>query len=143
MSSWKTLQAGCLAAGLCLGCAPVEYSVVIVQASKAIAEAERAGAHCTDEQLEKLSPVTRNRTQAAGRELASSDEKKRDAVEFGAPMCKAPFEYYSAWEYRQQAREEVSYSDYGAAVEFARESRDMARKASDIARNRDEERVNP
>ena len=43
-------------------------------------------------------------------------------------------------EYRQKAREEVSYSDYQVAVEYARESRRMAEKARDIALARDQER---
>ena len=42
------------------GCAPIELSVVVVSASQAIAEAEVAGAHCTPEQLDRLSPVTEN-----------------------------------------------------------------------------------
>jgi hypothetical protein len=123
-----------------LGCAPIEYSVIIVQASKAIAEAETAGAHCTEEQLDRLSPVTRNQTPTAGRELVSSNDKKKERPDLGAPTCDAPYEYYSALEYSRQAREEVSYSDYDAAIDFARESRTMAEKARDIALNRAEER---
>lgn len=139
MRSWKLLQAVCLTSGICAGCAPVEYSVIIVQASKAIAEAETAGAHCTDEQLNRLSPVTKNQSSSAGRELVSSSDKQPQA-DYGKPLCSAPYDYYSALEYRKQAREEASYSDYDAAIEFARESRKMARTARDIALNRTEER---
>lgn len=139
MRSWKLLQAVCLAAGSCLGCAPIEYSVIIVQASKAIAEAETAGAHCTEEQLDRLSPVTRNQSPTPGHELVSSDEKKTQ-VEYGEPVCAAPYDYYSAVEYRQQAREEASYSDYDAAIDYARESRKMAQSARDISMNQAKER---
>lgn len=41
------------------GCATVEYSVVIVQASQAISAAEAAGAACTESQLNSLSQLTR------------------------------------------------------------------------------------
>jgi hypothetical protein len=137
--SWKLLQAVCLTAGIGSGCAPVEYSVIIVQASKAIAEAETAGAHCTEDQLKRLSPVTRNQSLTPGYELVSSSDKQSQA-EYGEPMCAAPYDYYSALEYQKQAREEASYSDYDAAIEFARESRKMARTARDIALNQAEER---
>ena len=102
---------------LSCGCAPIEYSVIIVQASKAIAEAETAGAACTQEQLDRLSPVTRNKAPDPGTELVSSEDEVTENVELGAPTCDAPYEYYSAIEYRQKAREEVSYSDYQVAVE--------------------------
>ena len=39
-----------------------------------------------------------------------------------------------------KAREEVGYSDYEPALEFARQSRTYARKARDIALNRNQER---
>ena len=55
-------------------------------------------------------------------------------------MCDAPYEYYSALEYLRKAREEVGFSDYEAAVDFAREARSFARKARDIALNRAQER---
>ena len=139
MRSWILLQAVCLASVSCFGCAPIEYSVIIVQASKAIAEAETAGAHCTEEQLDRLSPVTRNQSPTPGHELVSSEERKPEA-EFGEPMCAAPYDYYSAIEYRQQAREEASYSDYDAAIDFAREARKMAQSARDIALNQAKER---
>ena len=139
MRSRKLLQAVCLGAGICAGCAPVEYSVIIVQASKAIAEAETAGAHCTQDQLDRLSPVTRNQSPVPGHELVSSEDK-REQAEYGEPLCAAPYDYYSALEYRKQAREEASYSDYDAAVELARESRKMAQTARDIALNQAEER---
>ena len=122
-----------------LGCAPVEYSVVIVEASQAIAEAEVAGASCTQEQLDALSPVTKNKAPDPGTALASS-EVEDSPIELGQPTCDGPFEYYSAMEFRRKAREEAGYSDYEAAVEFAREARAYARKARDIALNRDMER---
>ncbi len=121
------------------GCAPVEYSVIIVQASQAIAEAEVAGASCTEEQLERLSPVTKNLAPDPGTALATSEEEPRRSA-FAQSSCDAPYEYYSALEYLRKAREEVGYSDYEAACEFAREARAMARRARDIALNRDQER---
>jgi hypothetical protein len=130
----SVLTAGALCA---LGCAPIEYSVVIVEASQAVAEAEVAGARCTQEQLDRLSPTTRNLAPDPGTALASTDE---DKPRIGAPMCDAPFEYYSALEFIRKAREEVGYSDYEAAIEFAREARAFARKARDIALNRSQER---
>ena len=117
----------------------MEYSVIIVQATKAIAEAETAGASCTEEQLDRLSPVTRNQTPTPGTELVSTEEGGFEE-KLGAPTCDAPYEYYLAIEYQQKAREEVSYSDYDAAIELARESRKMAEKARDIALNADQER---
>ncbi len=122
----------------CIGCAPVEYSVVIVNASQTIAEAEAAGAACTDEQLEGLSPVTKNLAPDPGTALASTESTNAPLA--GQPMCDAPYEYYSALEYLRKAREEVGFSDYEAAVEFAREARKFAKKARDIALNRNRER---
>ncbi|MFO8072335.1 MAG: DUF4398 domain-containing protein [Polyangia bacterium] len=123
------------------GCAPIEYSVVVVEASQAIAEAEIAGARCTQEQLDRLSPVTENQAPDPGTELASSEDAD-DELEagIGEPMCDAPYEYYSALEYLHKAREEVGYSDYEAAIEYAREARKMGRKARDISLKRDRER---
>lgn len=123
--------------GITAGCAPVEYSVVIVEADEAVAEAEVAGAACTEEQLERLSPVTKNAPLDPGTELASSEE---EAPVLGEPSCDAPYEYYSAVEYLHKAREEVGTSDYEAAIEYAREARIFAKKARDIALNRDQER---
>jgi hypothetical protein len=60
--------------------------------------------------------------------------------EMGQPTCDAPYEYYAAQEYLKKAREEVGYSDYEPAIEYAREARTFARKARDIALNRDQER---
>ena len=48
-------------------------------------------------------------------------------------MCSAPYEYYTALEYLRQARVEVGYSEYEAALEFAEEARSSALKARDIA----------
>ncbi len=138
----KTLFFVCACAGFVFfgfGCAPIEYSVVVVEASQAIAEAEVAGAACTQEQLDALSPVTKNQAPDPGTALASS-EADDVPVEMGRPTCDAPYEYYSAMEFRRKAREEAGYSDYEAAVKFAREARAFARKARDIALNRDAER---
>lgn len=121
-----------------MGCAPIEYSVVIVEASQALAEAEVAGAHCTQEQLDRLSPVTKNLAPDPGTELVSSEETV--GIGSGLPMCDAPFEYYSALEYLHKAREEVGYSDYEAAVDFARAARKHAWEARDIAVSRARER---
>lgn len=118
-----------------MGCAPVEYSRALVRASRAIAEAEAAGAGCTEEQLADLSPVTANEAPDPGTELVSSEDgalKQRDA---GEPACLAPFEYYFALEYREKAREEVSYADYEPALLYAKEAYDMAVQAVTIARN--------
>jgi hypothetical protein len=70
----------------------VEYSLIVVQASKAIAEAEAAGAGCTEEQLAHISPVTRNQSLPPGTELVSTEEGDGHA-EFGEPNCDAPYEY--------------------------------------------------
>jgi hypothetical protein len=137
----RTLAALVMALPLGMGCAPIEYSVVIVEASQAIAEAEMAGAMCTDEQLDRLSPVTMNQAPDPGTELASSEKAGASyKVGIGEPTCDAPFEYYSALEYQRKAREEVGYSDYEAAVRFAREARKFARTARDISLKRDRER---
>lgn len=117
-----------------MGCAPIEYTVVIVQASQAIAAAEEQGAHCTDEQLAARSPVLEAEAPDPGTELASTETKAKDGEgDEGEPLCAAPYEYYSALEYQHKAREEVGYSDYEAAVEYAREARTFARSAKEIA----------
>ena len=125
------------------GCAPIEYTVVIVEASQAIASAEVAGAHCdaAGEQLKARSPVTANAAPSPGTEIASTEEKPagNDSVR-GTPQCAAPYEYYSAVEYLHKAREEVGYSDYEAAVEYARKARELAREAAKIARGLSRER---
>ena len=113
------------------GCAPVEYSVVIVNASDAIEKAEAAGAACTPQQLAELSPVTRYNALESGTELASTEIVGDDSE--GVSLCSAPFEYYSALEYLSKAREEVGYSDYQAALKYARQAREYARKAREIA----------
>lgn len=137
----RTTAALALMVALGIGCAPIEYSVVIVEASQAIAEAEMAGAMCTDEQLDRLSPVTRNQAPDPGTELASSEKAGAGhKVGIGEPTCDSPFEYYSALEYQRKAREEAGYSDYEAAINYARESRKYARTARDIALKRDRER---
>jgi hypothetical protein len=116
------------------GCAPIEYTVVIVEASQAIAAAEVSGAHCTEEQLKARSPVSAVSAPDPGTEIASTDAKKPAASDLeGRPQCAAPYEYYSAVEYMHKAREEVGYSDYEAAIEYAREARSFARSAREIA----------
>ncbi|MBN2343897.1 MAG: hypothetical protein JXX29_17295 [Deltaproteobacteria bacterium] len=121
-----------------LGCAPIEYSVVIVDASEAISEAKVAGASCTEQQLAKLSPVTQNTAPESGTEVASTEND--DSSLAGSPMCSAPYEYYSALEFLSKAREEVGYSDYQAALKYARQARSFAKKARDIALNMGQER---
>jgi hypothetical protein len=117
-----------------LGCAPIEYTVVVVQASQAIAAAEVAGAQCTDEQLAARSPVTATDAPDPGTALASTEGTASSSSSLeGKPLCAAPYEYYSAIEYLHKAREEVGYSDYQAAVEYARESRSFARSAREIS----------
>ena len=139
MKGWFPIIAAVILAFGELACAPIEYSVVVVEASQAIAEAEVAGADCTPEQLDRLSPVTKNLAPDPGTALASTEiEQSKKAV--GEPRCDAPFEYYSALEFIQKAREEVGFSDYEAAIDFAREARVYARKARDIALNRSQER---
>ena len=86
-----------------------------------IAEAEIAGANCTQEQLDRLSPVTQNLAPDPGTELATSEDVGA-GVTAGEPRCDAPYEYYSSLEYIRKAREEVGYSDYEAAVEYAQKS---------------------
>jgi len=88
------------------GCGAIEYSVVILQAHEAIAEAEVAGA----------GPL----------------EDREDCRE-GVDCWLAPYEYTFAVEHLRKAREEVGQADYQAAVELARAARDTARKARDIA----------
>jgi hypothetical protein len=116
------------------GCAPIEYTVVVVEASQAIAAAEVAGAQCTDEQLKARSPVAAASAPDPGTEIATTETAKKTAASLeGKPQCAAPYEYYSAVEYLHKAREEVGYSDYEAAIEYAREARSFARSAREIA----------
>ncbi|MCK9522249.1 MAG: hypothetical protein M0R76_04285 [Proteobacteria bacterium] len=117
---------------LASACAPIEYTVVIVEASEALEAARMAGAACTQSQLDARSPVTASRPAAeSGQELASTES--RTAFEEAVPRCAAPYEYYKAVEYQSKAREEVGFSDYQAALKYARASRDHARKAKKIA----------
>jgi hypothetical protein len=89
-----------------LGCGAIEYSVVILQAHAAVAEAEVAGAGPAEE----------------GEECHE-----------GVDCWLAPYEYTFAVEHLRKASEEVGQADYQAAVEMAREARDFARKARDMA----------
>ncbi|MBN2804294.1 MAG: DUF4398 domain-containing protein, partial [Deltaproteobacteria bacterium] len=75
----------------------------------------------------------------SGTELASTENSDVSSMN-SSPMCGAPFEYYSALEFLDKAREEVGYSDYEAAIEYAREARDYAKKAWEISSNLDKER---
>lgn len=137
----RMLAALMVAIPIGIGCAPIEYSVVIVEASQAIAEAQMAGAKCDEAQLAQLSPVTKGQAPDPGTELASSEKPDTGySVGIGEDTCDAPFEYYSAIEYQHKAREEAGYSDYEAAIRFAREARKFARTARDIALKRDRER---
>ncbi|MCP4198283.1 MAG: DUF4398 domain-containing protein [Proteobacteria bacterium] len=121
-----------------IGCAPMEYTAILSSASQAIGEAAAAGASCTTEQLDRRSPATENVTPDPGTQLASSDESST-SPKMGQPMCSAPYEYYMAVEYLRQARVEVGYSEYEAALGFAREAQSFARKARDIALDPDRE----
>lgn len=125
--------------GLAAGCAPIEYSVVIVDAATLVAEAEAAGAACSEEQLVALSPSNVTTAPDPGTAIVSTNEAAA-VPQMGEPLCAAPYEYYAALEYLHKAREEVGYSDYEPAIAFAREARALARKARDIAQNRRAER---
>ena len=135
MSGRKLLVAAVGAFIACWGCAPIEYTSALVRASHAIAEAEEAGAGCTEEQLADLSPVTANEAPDPGTELVSSEDGAVKQRSPGEPACLAPFEYYSALEYREKAREEVSYADYEPALLYAKEAVKLAQQAVTIARN--------
>jgi hypothetical protein len=95
-----------LAGMMAAGCGAIEYSVYILQAHEAVAEAEVAGAGPADE----------------GQECHE-----------GVDCWLAPYEYTYALEHLRKAREEVGQADYQAAVEMARAARDFARKARDMA----------
>ena len=95
-----------LLASTSVGCGAIEYSVYILQAHEAIAEAEVAGAGPADEGVEG---------------------------EEGVSCWLAPYEYTYALEHLRKAREEVGQADYQAAVDMARAARDFARKARDMA----------
>ncbi|MBI5490491.1 MAG: hypothetical protein HY905_24360 [Deltaproteobacteria bacterium] len=98
-----------LLASTAAGCGAIEYSVYILQAHEAIAEAEVAGAGPAME----------------GDECGPEQE--------GVSCWLAPYEYTYALEHLRKAREEVGQADYQAAVEMARAARDFARKARDMA----------
>jgi hypothetical protein len=89
-----------------VGCGAIEYSVYILQAHEAVAEAEVAGAGPAPE----------------GEECQE-----------GVSCWLAPYEYTFALEHLRKAKEEVGQADYQAAVEMARAARDFARKARDMA----------
>jgi len=119
---------------VCLqGCAPIEYSVVIVDASQSITEAKTAGAGCSEQQLDKLSPITFNTEIDPGVALVTSETQQPKSSVRGEPHCFAPFEYYTAVEYLDKAREEVGYSDYEAAIEYARKAKAFAKSAREIS----------
>jgi hypothetical protein len=95
-----------LAGMMTVGCGAIEYSVYILQAHEAVAEAEVAGAGPLEEGGE---------------------------CQEGVDCWLAPYEYTFALEHLRKAREEVGQADYQAAVDMAREARDYARKARDMA----------
>ena len=90
-----------------LGCGAIEYSVAILQAHEAVAEAEVAGAGPGPEDQEEC----------------------REGID----CWLAPYEYTYALEHLRKAREEVGQADYQAAVDMARLARDFAQKARDMA----------
>ncbi len=87
-------------------CGAIDYSVAILQAHEAIAEAEVAGAGPAEPGVE---------------------------CEEGVDCWLAPYEYTFAEEHLRKAREEVGQADYQAAVDMAHLARDFARKARDMA----------
>ena len=89
-----------------LGCGAIDYSVAILAAHGAIAEAEVAGAGPAPE----------------GEECQE-----------GVDCWLAPYEYTYAQEHLRKAREEVGLADYQAAVDMAHLARAFARKARDMA----------
>jgi len=93
-------------AALTLDCGAIDYSVAILQAHEAIAEAEVAGAG-----------------------PAPEGEECREGVD----CWLAPYEFTYAQEHLRKAREEVGLADYQAAVDMAHLARDFARKARDMA----------
>jgi hypothetical protein len=46
-------------------------------------------------------------------------------------LSKAPYEYYSAQQYLQKAREKWGYSDFEYAIDYARDAFDLATKAKE------------
>ena len=95
-------------AALSLDCGAIDYSVAILQAHEAIAEAEVAGA-------------------------GPAPEGEEGECEEGVDCWLAPYEYTYAQEHLRKAREEVGQADYQAAVDMAHLARDFARKARDMA----------
>jgi len=147
----------CSALGALLACAPIEYTVDIAEASGLLAQAEEAGAACTDEELVKLTQAktgikpeetaaqpdevdseTPIRPKAESEPVKASQGTGPEAHIKGG--CNAPFEYYFSKEYLNKAREEVGYSDYQAALEYLQVAKDYAKQAYEIATRRQKER---
>lgn len=124
-----------LALVLGTGCGAIEYSVYILQAHEAVAEAQVAGAGPSPDVLEAEGAGTASSGSAYEILLscATNDEEACPQEERGVSCCLAPYEYTYAMEHLRKAREEVGQADYQAAVDMARLARDYARKARDMA----------
>ena len=128
-------------------CAPIEYTIVITEASGMLAQAEEAGAACTEEQLSSLAQQEDDEGQTQETEgvviaESSTDEEDESVSRIITEddTCHAPFEFYFAREYLNKAREEVGYSDYQKALEFAQVAKTYAEQAYEIATRRRRER---
>ncbi len=130
--SWVALG---LALLLGTGCGAIEYSVYILQAHEAVAEAQVSGAGPLPDVLDAEGAGTAS--SGAAYEIllscATDDEEACPREQRGVNCCLAPYEYTYAMEHLRKAREEVGQADYQAAVEMARLARDYARKARDMA----------
>lgn len=117
------------------GCGALEYGVLILQAHRAVAEAQVAGAGPLPDLLEAEGGETTVSGPAYEVLLscAPEDEESCPPDQRGVNCCLAPYEYTFAMEHLRKAREEVGRADYQAAAEMARLARDYARKARDIA----------
>jgi len=117
------------------GCGAIEYSVYILQAHEAVAEAQVSGAGPLPDVLDSEGAGTAS--SGAAYEIllscATDDEEACPREQRGVNCCLAPYEYTYAMEHLRKAREEVGQADYQAAVEMARLARDYARKARDMA----------
>jgi hypothetical protein len=133
------LPGSLVALGLALllgtGCGAIEYSVYILQAHEAVAEAQVSGAGPSPDVLDAEGAGTAS--SGAAYEIllscATDDEEACPREQRGVSCCLAPYEYTYAMEHLRKAREEVGQADYQAAVDMARLARDYARKARDMA----------
>jgi len=129
-------------------CAPIEYTIVITEASGMLAQAEEAGAACTEEQLSSRAQREddEGKTQETEGAVIAESGTEEGADESVSTViteddtCHAPFEFYFAREYLNKAREEVGYSDYQKALEFAQVAKTYAEQAYEIATRRRRER---